>query len=61
MAEAIEECCLWAYSPYSLIESRSTSLGLVLPTRDWSLSHQSLMKKMPYRQILWRHFLNLVF
>jgi hypothetical protein len=28
------------------------------PTMGWTLPHQSLIKKIPYSQILWRHFLN---
>jgi hypothetical protein len=39
-------------------KTRSTSLGVALPPMSWDLPHQSLVKKVPYSQILWRHFLN---
>lgn len=41
-----------------LIETRSTSPGLVPPTMGWTLPHQSLIKKMFYPKMLWRNFLN---
>jgi hypothetical protein len=41
-----------------LLEPRTTSPGVAPPTVSWTIPHQSLIKKMPYRGILWRHFLN---
>jgi hypothetical protein len=32
-----------------LIESRNTSLGVIPPTIGWARSHQSLIKKIPFR------------
>ena len=46
--EAMVECCLLACSSYCLMEPRITSLGLAPPRMHWSLSHQLLIKKMPY-------------
>lgn len=41
-----------------LIEPRTINPGMAPHTMDWAISHQSLIKKMPYSRILWRHFLN---
>ena len=41
-----------------LIKPRITSPGMAPPTMGQDALHQSLVKKMPYSQILWRHFLN---
>jgi hypothetical protein len=49
---------LLAYSAYFLIEPRITCPGMAIPTMKWTLPHLSLIKKMPYRQILWRYPLN---
>jgi hypothetical protein len=47
-----------------LIEPSTTSPGVMPPTIGWVLSHQSLIKNMPYRfaynLVLWRHFIYLV-
>jgi hypothetical protein len=45
------------FSLFSL-EPRTTSPGIALPIMDWALSHWSLIEKMPYSCISWRHFLN---
>ena len=45
-----------AYSACSLIEPKTTSPGMVPPTRGPFL--WSLIKKMPYSWISWRHFPN---
>jgi len=47
-----------ACSAYFLIEPRTTSPGMAPPTMGWTLPHWSLIKKMPYSWISWRHFLN---
>ena len=49
---------LLACSICFLIELRITNPGITSATMDWALTHQSLIKKRPYSQILWRHFLN---
>jgi len=56
--EAMEKCCLLACSVCFHIEPRTTSSGTTPSTMGWALPHQSLMKKMPYGWILWKHFLN---
>ena len=61
LTEAMEESCLLACSFCFLIELRAMSPGTAPPMMCWALIHQSLIKKMPYNQILWRHFLNGVF
>ena len=50
--EAMEGYCLLACSACFLIEPRTTSLGMAPPTMGWALPHQSLIKKMPYSQIV---------
>jgi len=40
------------------IELRTTNARMAPPTVRLILSHQSLIKKILYSQILWRHFLN---
>jgi hypothetical protein len=55
-AEAMEGCSLLACSAYSLIEP-------TLPAQRWShpqgaFPPRSLVEKMPYSWISWRHFLN---
>jgi hypothetical protein len=40
------------------IKPSTTSPGMAPPTMGWALSFQSLIKKILYSQILWRHFLN---
>ena len=48
-------------SAHFLIEPRTTSPMMAPSTMGWAFSYQSLIKNMPYRlpyiQILWRHFL----
>ena len=52
-AEAMEECCLLAYSVCCLLHPRSTCPRVALPIpMAWALLHQSLIKKMPYRLAL---------
>lgn len=42
-----------------LLEPRTTRNGPTHPlTMAWALPHQSLTKKVPYRLIVWRIFLN---
>ena len=41
-----------------LRESRTTSPGMAPPTMHWALPHKSLIEKLSYSPILWRHFLN---
>jgi len=65
-AEAMEECYLLACSTWLAHPALSYPLSKNHPsvrgihTMGWTLSYQSLNKKMPsslvYRQILWRHF-----
>ena len=61
-AQAMEACCLLACShdllSLLLIESRTTCPEIIPLTVGWTLPHWSLIKKTPYSQILWRHFLN---
>ena len=59
-AEAMEGCCLLAYSSCFPIEPRTTSPGWY--QIDGSLPHQSLIKKIPYMPVysLRRHFLSWV-
>lgn len=49
-AETMEECFTGflsvAHSACFLIEPRATCLGVALPTVDWSLQCQSLVKKV---------------
>jgi hypothetical protein len=40
-----------------LIESKTISLGMTPPTMGWALPPWSLIEKMPYSWISWRHFL----
>lgn len=51
---------LVACSACFLIEPRSTSPGMALPTIGRTLPHQSQIKKMPnkltYSPVLWEHF-----
>ena len=51
-----------ACSACFLTEPRTTSPWMAPPTMVWALSHQSPIKKMPYRltynPILWMHFLD---
>ena len=47
-----------ACSACFLIEPRFTSPGMTPPTMGWALSTWSLVEKMPYSWISWRHFLN---
>ena len=46
------------FSAYFLIEPRTTGPGMAPPTMCWNLLYHSLIKKMPYNCVLWRHFLN---
>ena len=46
---------LMACSACFLIESRTTSPGMASPTRDWALSHQSLIKKMTCMDLMKEH------
>jgi hypothetical protein len=46
-----------ACSACSLIEPKTTSPEMVPPTMDWALPARSLIEKMPYSWISWRHFL----
>ena len=41
-----------------LLMASSACFFLRPPTMCWALLHSSLIKKMPYSWILWRHFLN---
>ena len=41
-----------------LIEPKTTSPGMAPPTMGWALPIWSLVEKMPYSWILWRHFPN---
>ena len=41
-----------------LIETRTTILRKIPSSVGWVFSHWSPIEKMPYRWILWRHFLN---
>jgi hypothetical protein len=52
MQEASHAC--WLVQP--LIESRTTSPGMVQPTKGWILLDQSLMKKIPNCLVLWGLF-----
>ena len=45
-------------SACSLIEPRTTSWSMAPPTVTCPNPHQPLIKKMPYSQVWWRHFLN---
>lgn len=47
-----------AYSTCFLIVSSSTNSGMTPPTISCALTHWSLIKKIPYRWILWRHLLS---
>lgn len=47
-----------ACSACFLVDLGTASPGMAPPTLDWALAHQSLIKKMPYSWILWRHSLN---
>jgi hypothetical protein len=47
-----------ACSTCFLIEPGTTSLGMEPPTMGWTLSRQSLIEKIPYSWISWRHFLS---
>lgn len=40
-----------------VIESKTTSPGMEAPIIDWALLLQSLILKIPYSSILWKHFL----
>jgi hypothetical protein len=40
-----------------LIEPRTTSPGMAPPSMGWAFLHWSLIEKMPYSWISWRHFL----
>jgi len=57
-AEAMEGCYWLPYSACSLIEPKTTSPGMAPPTMGWVLLPWSLVDKMPYSWISWRHFLN---
>jgi hypothetical protein len=46
-----------ACSACFLIEPRTTSLGMALPTMGWALLPWSLIEKMPYSCISWKNFL----
>lgn len=52
----LTDLLLMACSACSLVEP--TSPGMASPTMGWALSHWSLIQKMPYSWISWRHFLN---
>jgi hypothetical protein len=56
-AEAMEGCCLLACSSWFLIENKTTSPLWVVPSLGWALPSWSLIEKMPYSWISWRHFL----
>lgn len=45
-------------SAYLLIEPKTTSPGLALPTTGRAIPHCSLVKKMPYNWTSWRNFLS---
>jgi hypothetical protein len=47
-----------ACSACFLKELRTTNLRMAPPTMSWALPHWSLIEKMPYSWISWRHFLN---
>jgi hypothetical protein len=49
---------LMACSACFLIEPRTTSLGMAPPTVGCALPQWSLIEKMPYSWISWRHFLS---
>ena len=53
------ECCLLAcFSLFAqLIEPRTTSQEMVLPTEGCTLPYSSQIEKMPYSWISWRYFL----
>ena len=57
----LTDLLLMAFSACFLIEPRTTSPGVSLPTMSWALPLQSLIKKMSHRlvcsPILWRHLL----
>jgi hypothetical protein len=57
----LNDLVLIACSACFLIEPRTTSSGMAIPTMGWALPCQSLVKKMPYRlaygPVLWRQFL----
>jgi hypothetical protein len=42
----------------SLLELGTTSSGMAPPTIGWALPHWSLIEKMCYSWISWRHFIN---
>jgi hypothetical protein len=46
-----------ACSACFLIEPKTTSPVMTPPTMGWALPHPSLIEKMLYRWISWRHFL----
>jgi hypothetical protein len=57
-SEAMEECLLpLPCSACFLIELRTTSTGMASSTMSWTLPPWSLIEKMPYSWISWRHFL----
>jgi hypothetical protein len=58
----LEGCYLLACFPLPcsvcfLIEPRTTNPGITPPTMGWALPPWSLIEKMPYSWISWRHFL----
>ena len=64
VAKTVEDAAYYLFSMASwvcfLIETKTTSPEMAPPTMSWALPHQSLIKIMPYSQILWKHFLNWV-
>jgi len=62
-AEAMEGCCFlacssWLAQPVLLMGPTTTRPEMAPPTVSWALPHQSLIKKIPSSQILWRDSLN---
>ena len=51
-AEAMEGCCLLAFSARCFIEPRTSSPGVVPPTMAWALPHQILVEKNALRSRL---------
>ena len=47
-----------ACSACFLVEPRTTSPGMALPTMGWALPHWWLIVKMPYSWIVWRYVFN---
>jgi hypothetical protein len=58
----MERAAYWlaplACSAWFLIEPKTTSARMAPPTMSWVLPSRSLIEKIPYSWISWRHFLN---